>query len=113
MELHETATAGATVLTPVGRLDSATARELEATLNAVLERTLDSIVIDMSELTFVSSAGLRVFLLAAKRLNAQDRGFVLCALQPRVGQVFEISGFAKIIAIEPDRASALGRLGAG
>jgi anti-anti-sigma factor len=113
MELDETEAGGAAVLTPKGRVDSATARDFEGTLNAALDGTSGPVVIDMSELAFVSSAGLRVFLLAGKRLKAEERGLVLCALQSRVLQVFEISGFAKIMAIEPDRQSALARVGAG
>lgn len=110
MQIGETEEQGVAVVIPEGRLDSSTARDLETRLMAKLESTGAALVLDLGALEFVSSAGLRVFLVVAKRTKAEGRGFALCAVQPQVQSVFDVSGFARILPIEPDRESALAKL---
>lgn len=69
-----------------------------------------SLLIDLRELVYVSSAGLRVILMAAKRVRAKGGRIALCGLQPQVAEVFEISGFGAIVPIHADRESALAAL---
>lgn len=113
METTAELVAGATFLTVSGRLDSETAREFEATLSATLDRGVRALALDLSGLDYVSSAGLRVFLLAAKRTKAEATPFILFGLQPQVAKVLEVSGFAKILPIVAGRADALAAVGAG
>lgn len=71
-----------------GRLDSDTAPQLDERLTAAVP--LDSLILDLGELDFISSAGLRV-LFKAKKLVEQDGGkFHMVNLQPQVQKVFEI-----------------------
>ena len=54
-------------------------------------------MLDLGRLDYISSAGLRVVLIAAKRLKSVGGALVLCTLNPSVREVFEISGFASIL----------------
>jgi anti-anti-sigma factor len=64
-------------------------------------------VIDLGELDYISSAGLRVILATAKRLKEKEGKILLASLQDMVKEVFEISGFSAIIPIYESVESAL------
>ena len=88
---------GATVVALKGRLDFEATEATQASLSALLTRPegVHAIVIDGSELSYVSSAGLRVFLTLAKDAKAHATPLVVAALHPSAAEVFEISGFAQ------------------
>ena len=65
------------------------------------------LIIDFSRLQFVSSAGLRVFILAARALQAIKGRIVLCAMQHHVEDVFRVSGIHRVITIKESRVAAL------
>jgi anti-anti-sigma factor len=95
---------------PAGRLDFDSAPGFQE----ALERELGgagkhpaAVIIDGTGLEYVSSAGLHAFLLAARAAQRSGVAFALCALQPAVREVFELSGFSRIIPVHTDRASAL------
>ena len=98
---------GQRLFTLKGRVDSSNSGELERGLQAAFDAPGDGALIDMAGLTYISSAGLRVVLMLSKRLKAGGGRLVLCGLVPQVREVFELSGFAKIIEIVHDRAAAL------
>ena len=112
METNEQLVVDATVLAISGRLDSETARAFEVTLTATLDRGVRALALDLSGLEYVSSAGLRVLLLAAKRTKAEAAPFTLFGLQPQVAKVLEVSGFAKILPIAGNREDAIAAIGA-
>jgi anti-anti-sigma factor len=64
--------------------------------------------VDFSGVEYISSAGLRVLLVAAKRMGGG--GLVLCALTEPVRQVFDLAGFLPLFAVEASRDGALARL---
>ncbi|PHK96736.1 anti-anti-sigma factor [Pseudoroseomonas rhizosphaerae] len=105
MEIVEIEAEGMTVAVLEGRLDTATAPAAEARLLALLAER--PVVADLSAVRYVSSAGLRVLLKAAKQGTASGHGFSICGLQSPVREVFEISGFDRIITAYPTRAEAL------
>ena len=95
---------------PVGRLDFDAAPGFQEALERVLGgagKPPAAVIIDGTGLEYVSSAGLRAFLLAARAAQRSGVAFALCALQPAVREVFELSGFSRIIPVHADRASAL------
>ncbi|MCC7275922.1 MAG: STAS domain-containing protein [Alphaproteobacteria bacterium] len=94
------------VVKPIGRLDSTTAPAAEQTIRDALTRSGHRLLLDMAELDYVSSAGLRVVLAAAKQSTAANGRFIVCELRPQVRQVFELSGFTRIITIVDKRADA-------
>ena len=89
---------GATVLRASGRLDGTATADFEKTvLDAMAAAGKGRVVIDMLGVDYVSSAGLRSLLLAAKRAKGSGQAFSVAALSPSVREVFEISGFGSII----------------
>ena len=99
-----------TILMPGGRLDTAAAPAFELEMVAATKSGTLRLLIDLANLVYVSSAGLRVLLKAAKQLRAMDGRIALCGLQPQVAEVFAISGFGAIVPVYPDRESALAAL---
>ena len=81
-----------------GRLDTNTAPELETELKASLNG-IETLVIDMEELAYLSSAGLRVILAAQKQMNKQGR-MIIRKVNDVVMEVFEVTGFTDILTIE-------------
>ena len=68
------------------------------------------LLVDFSGVEFVSSAGLRAVLALVKKVKAVQGALALCAVQPAVREVLEITGFAGMIDIHPERAAALSAL---
>ncbi len=97
---------GVTVLSPSGRIDSNTAAVFETSVTKALAHA-PRMILDFSDVPYISSAGLRVVLVAAKKLGAKKGGFALCGLSESVLDVFQLSGFASILTIMPDRDAAL------
>jgi len=104
MDITETSEGGKTVAVLEGRLDTATAAAAEAKLLALLSQ--GAVIADLSAVRYVSSAGLRVLLKAAKQAKTAGHAFSVSGLQPAVREVFEISGFDKIIPAFNTRAEA-------
>lgn len=90
-----------------GRLDSSAAPGAEESFTQVLRGGALHLAIDMSKLEYISSAGLRVLLVVAKKVQLGKGKMVLFALAPNVREVFSVSGFDKIFAIQPDAAAAV------
>ena len=95
-----------------GQINSANASAIEAELLSHVDKGENRIVLDLALLSYISSAGLRVVLLLAKRLKEVNGKLVLCALQSRVREVFDISGFLAILTVVDTREEAL-RISAG
>lgn len=95
------------VVSAHGQINSANAMATESELLAFVERGERQCVLDFSGLDYISSAGLRVVLMLAKRLKQQHGCFALCGLQPQIHEVFEISGFLSFLTVADSRAEAL------
>lgn len=95
------------VLAPAGRIDSATAKTLESTVLEVIDGGANRLVVDLSAVDYVSSAGLRVILLAGKKAKAGGGGLVLAGLKQTIRDVFEISGFLRLFEVKDTRAEAV------
>ena len=89
-----------------GSLDSATSPEAQKSLDGVLAGA-KKVVLDVSNLDYISSAGLRVLLGVAKKLRASGGALRLFGLNQSVKEVFEISGFSTILSVYPSEAEAL------
>ena len=110
MEISEAKTSEVLSVALKGRLDAASSGAVEKRLLELIHDGEKWIVLDLEELNYISSIGLRVFMVTAKRLKAAKGGVVVCALKPTIKQVFDISGFRKIFRIFPDREAALAEL---
>ncbi|MBX9937066.1 MAG: STAS domain-containing protein [Burkholderiaceae bacterium] len=90
----------------IGRVDSATAGQLEKAIIPLFDTPGCHVIVDLAALDYISSAGLRIILMAAKRAKQAKARLVLCGMAPHVREVFEISGFLKILEVAADQASA-------
>lgn len=95
------------VITLNGRIDATSAKELEQHSLTLVEGGERQLVFDFSRVDYISSAGLRVFLLIAKRLGAVQGSLRLCAMNATLRDVFDISGFSKLFTIVPTLQEAL------
>ena len=82
-----------------GRLDTTTAPQLEEALNENMDG-VDTLVLDMKSLEYVSSAGLRVLLAAQKKMNAVKGSMVLRNVCEDIKEVFDITGFCDMLTVE-------------
>ena len=107
MEIAEQHQDGVTVIAPAGRIDSTTSDAFERALGRAMDAGDRRLVVDFGAVEYISSAGLRVLLVAGKRVGA---GLVLCALTDPVRQVLDLAGFLPLFTIETSRDSAISRL---
>ena len=107
MQIKEDKQDDVMVVTVTEHLDSATASVFESRLLGLVDHGERRIVVDCGSLDYVNSAGLKVFLLAAKRLEPLGGQLVLCALAPSVLMIFEMIGFTRIMKITASREEAL------
>ena len=96
------------ILALAGRLDTETSADLELALQDLQVAGATRFLIDLAEISYVSSAGLRVLLALAKQLEGGRGTLRLCALNDAVKQVFDVAGFSRMFAIFPSRTAALG-----
>ncbi|MDL5035969.1 STAS domain-containing protein [Comamonas resistens] len=102
-------TAAATIVPLQGQINSANAAAIEAQVLALVDGGTKNLILDFAGLDYISSAGLRMVLVVAKRLKQESGLLVLCGMQPHVREVFDISGFLAILNVEPTRSEALTR----
>lgn len=86
------------VLSLEGRLDTTTAPELESVVKNQLDG-IQKLTIDMSQLEYISSAGLRVLLSAQKLMNKKE-GMKITGCSEEIMEIFDITGFSDILDIE-------------
>lgn len=95
------------VLKPTGRLDSANSPEFERVLVDILDAGQNKLIFDLTDLDYISSAGLRVILLAGKKIRTMQGYLALAGLRLNVSEVFQMSGFHHIFNIYPDMQEAM------
>jgi anti-sigma B factor antagonist/stage II sporulation protein AA (anti-sigma F factor antagonist) len=109
MTLEQDLQGSVLILRPVGRLDSSSAPELERVVIEHLGQGTKQLMFDLSDMDYVSSAGLRVILLAGKKLRTAQGKLVLVGLREMVREVFEMSGFMSLFPVEETVAEGLTR----
>ena len=98
MNIEKTQSGSDLVISLDGRLDTTTAPELEAVLKTSLEG-IDKLTLDFSGLSYLSSAGLRVVLLAQKYMSKHGK-MIVKNVNETIMDVFEVTGFTDILTIE-------------
>lgn len=107
MEITAAERGDATVLAPVGRIDTVSAPVLEQEINRAIEGGAKKLLLDLSGVSYISSGGLRVLLSAAKRLRNPGDRFGLCCLSPEVLKIIKLTGFTSIFEIHQSEGEAL------
>jgi len=105
MQIAEAKKNAVVVLSVDGRVDASNAATLEQKILAVIAAGESRLVIDCSRLEYMSSAGLRVLLIAAKRLTTGK--LALASLNPQTRDVFDIAGFSSILQIHRTQDDAV------
>lgn len=85
-----------------GRLDTNTSGDFENTLNDIFEKGNYNILVDLKDLEYVSSSGLRVFLGAQKKVSAESGNMVIKNANSTIMEVFEMTGFLDVLTVEND-----------
>lgn len=111
IDIDVTAWPRVTVVAPKGDLDMAVADELRRTLTALIDGKQTRLVIDLAQLLYIDSSGLGALVAAMKHARGAGGDIRLCALQPDVHAIFEMTRLAKIMDIHPSRPEALAAWG--
>jgi anti-anti-sigma factor len=113
MDMSEQPITGGTLLKPAGRIDSGNAAAFEAQLVQAVGTGGSGVVVDMAQLTYISSAGLRSLLVAAKRARPAGGRIILATMSPHIREVFDLSGFSSLFEIHADATAAVAALSGG
>ena len=105
--------AGVWTIGPHGRIDQPAARAIEDALNELCDAGRSAIVIDLSDVAYMASAGLASLLSGVRRARLLRGDVRLAAMNDRVREVFEMSGFDQVFAIFPSAAEAVASFRAG
>ena len=100
-----------TVVRPCGQMDSGETDAFQAELMKALDRERPRVVLDLEELAFVSSAGLRVLLLGAKAVERKAGLLLLCSLKPQIAELLHTAGFDRFLEIRDTRPDAVAEAG--
>jgi len=98
MEVTEGRAGNATTLRIVGRVDSSVSKALEQKVLDVAMRD-SRIVVDLRDMNYVSSAGLRSFIILAKHARSRNQTIALAGMQEEITEIFEISGLLELFAV--------------
>lgn len=107
MEIKESKLADFTQVELVGELDATTAPDLEDRLTALIEGGAHRLVLECSQLEYISSAGLRAFLLGAKLIRSANGKLGVTGMQELVRDVFDMAGFDDMFEFFPTPAEAV------
>ncbi len=107
--IHKSAEQGLSVLALEGYLDAHTAPEFEKAVQAEFEAGRVRLVVECSKLSYISSAGLGVFMSFIEEIREAGGDIKICGLAPKVFQVFDILGFSALFDIVPDLPGAVQR----
>ena len=109
MEISTTQYKHCDVLSLKGRIDSSTAPQFEQAIKAATDMSRYKIVLDMTGLEFMSSAGLRVLVNAQKTCKRYNRGeVVLSGIPPNIKSALDLSGFTTLFKVYDDKLTAVG-----
>jgi stage II sporulation protein AA (anti-sigma F factor antagonist) len=113
MHMQQTIHDGVTVVATAGRIDTTTSGRFEESVRRTVDEGVRNLVIDFSNVEYISSAGLRVLLVLAKRMRDLQGRLVLCGMPESVRQVFRLAGFMPLFKVEPSQEAALATFAAG
>lgn len=82
-----------------GRIDTITSQELDDEIQKEI-KNFDYLIIDFTDVEYISSAGLRVLIGTQKKLKPENIPFVIRNVNDNVGEIFRVSGFDQLLTIE-------------
>lgn len=93
-----------------GRIDMNNTNKLQAVVDEIIAEDTHKLIVDCRQLSYVSSTGIRIFLLLYRFFASKDKTMVLCGLNKVIDNIFDIAGLKQIFVIEPDCKSAIKNL---
>ena len=112
MDLTHEVSNGLLVISPKGRIDSDTAADFETRCASLIAEGPAKAIVDFSQVTYISSAGLRALLVVAKQAKSLGGALTLCALDGGVREVMSVSGFDTLLGAHACVSEAAAALGA-
>ena len=94
-----------------GRIDGTNAREFQNEMEAACADADRYVILDLEQLSYISSAGLRAIMVTAKGLENKDVKLAVCSLSNSVSEIFQISGFDQIIPVSASQSEAINAFG--
>ncbi len=110
MEIRVEDAGKAWVVSVSGKLDAVSAVDYEKSVSQLIADGKTRLAVDFANLSYISSAGLRVLLSTAKQLKPKGGTVVFANLQDNVREVFEMTGFSSILGVHPSLEAALAAL---
>jgi anti-sigma B factor antagonist len=107
VEITTAAKGDVTVLSIAGRIDTVSSPELEQEINRVIQSGKKKLLLNFSEVMYISSGGLRVLLATAKKLKNPGDRYGLCCLSADVHKIIRLAGFTSIFSIYSSEGEAL------
>ena len=89
-----------------GRIDGSNAQTFQHDLAGTIAEPDQAVVLDLEQLSYISSAGLRAILIVARSLEDRKAQFAVCSLSSSVQEIFQINGFDHIISVRENQADA-------
>lgn len=97
------------LVTVKGRIDAATAKDFATALNEIINMGHYNIIINLKEVTYISSAGLGELIDAQKKCKPLGRGeVILTELPPRITEILELAGLQQLFTIYESEVDAVG-----
>jgi anti-sigma B factor antagonist len=113
VEILERRAGAVDIIVVKGRLDAGSSEKAEEHISKVLDAGGRSLLVNLCDLDYISSSGLRVLLVALKRLKKDGGALRIACAQPQILEVFTMAGFHRIFSLSPDEAAALAGFTAG
>lgn len=110
MEINTTPIENVTTVAITGRVDSTTADSLTTRLGEIVRSGAARLVIDLKEVSYISSAGFRTLLITERAVGQVSGAMVLCGVAGEMQHLFEVSGFSELFIILASRDDAVARL---
>lgn len=107
MDLSTTLNDGLAVITIAGSMDAVTVNDFDTEWKKAIEDGAQKIIVEMSGVEYISSAGLRGILMLAKSAKAQSIKLAFAGMQSMVSDMFKLSGFYAILTTYPDKDAAI------
>jgi len=107
MILNEHVLGDATVVEVVGRIDSPNAPQLHQRLESLMVAGKPVVILDLAKVEYITSAGFRVLLLLARQAGKLRCRFVLCSVNGKVRQLFDLGGFLDLFPIVATREEGI------
>lgn len=98
---------GILIAAPIGRIDGYNYIEVQNTLESGIDPDERAVILDFAQLGYISSAGLRVCLIIAKKFNPAGKAFGICNLSDSIREIITVSGFHTIISIYDSQSAAI------